>query len=293
MGVSFDTTPVLSRLHVLKFHMDRRGENIVSEIDRTIVFVNPGYVGDWPEVGEIWFCNVIPHNNVYWADPLIRVNSALLMGLDERIRNEMFSALWQTNRKEFEKVFEDRYRQAALETAKEQLEAAHREEVESLKRRISELESTVAQDRILLSTRREDDEIELSSDEEVPAEIAARPERQEEYVPQIPRTYRQPAPGVPEMMRSPQYVEDVPELSFKVTRITPNCISSPSFTDSKYFVHISPNGKYLLVRPNPHGNAICINRCISVGGLGDLAPGPNKELVAEYSQRYGGMLIYL
>ncbi|MBR2254879.1 MAG: hypothetical protein IJ856_03555, partial [Candidatus Methanomethylophilaceae archaeon] len=95
--------------------------------------------------------------------------------------------------------------------------------------------------------------------------------------------------GVPQIKR----VEPVTQR-FEVERIGPDTIRSPSFTDNRYFVHISPDYKLLVIRPNEDGNVYCLNKTIRLKDLG-LVSGftARKFLVAEYSPLYEGLLVRL
>ena len=79
-----------SKLHILRFYLDKKKENVVSSIDGVIVFVSPRYYGDPPAIGDVYICNVQSKGTVYWAEPLVKVNTAMLIGLDDRIKDEMF-----------------------------------------------------------------------------------------------------------------------------------------------------------------------------------------------------------
>ena len=74
-----------SKLHILRFYLDKKKENVVSSIDGVIVFVSPRYYGDPPAIGDVYICNVQSKGTVYWAEPLVKVNTAMLIGLDDRI----------------------------------------------------------------------------------------------------------------------------------------------------------------------------------------------------------------
>ena len=50
----------------------------------------------------------------------------------------------------------------------------------------------------------------------------------------------------------------------------------------------------LTIRPNEFGSALCINRRIRLKGLGRLSPfTEKKKLVAEYNEKYEGLMVYL
>ncbi|MDO5854033.1 MAG: hypothetical protein Q4Q62_08395, partial [Thermoplasmata archaeon] len=148
-----EMSAVASRLHVLRFDWDKKGVNVVSSLDHVIVFVSPHYNGDQPEIGDVWLCSVEPHSSVFWAYPLMRITSSFLMGLSDGMREEIYDSLWATNRKEFEKEFEKRYRESAMVAAREQLEKSHRAEIAGMQARIEALKTENEQNRILLQSR--------------------------------------------------------------------------------------------------------------------------------------------
>ena len=102
------------------------------------------------------------------------------------------------------------------------------------------------------------------------------------------------APGIPEM----RYV-DVPGMTkvnhhFVIERVAPETLRCEGFPDGKYFVHISPKKNILVIRKHEFGSALCIDQRIRLEGLGELSPFTEKvRLVAEYNQKYDGILVYL
>ena len=50
----------IRRLKVLGFHIDRKGVNIVSEIDGVIVFVDRKYSGEKVLAGDVWLFRPSP-----------------------------------------------------------------------------------------------------------------------------------------------------------------------------------------------------------------------------------------
>ena len=101
----------VSKLHVLSFHIDRKGENIVSEIDGVIAFIDRNYYGETVSPGDVWLCSAVLWNTVYYVKPLKKITSSMIMGLSDEIREGVIASLWKTNRREFEKIFEERYKE--------------------------------------------------------------------------------------------------------------------------------------------------------------------------------------
>ena len=278
-----------SKLHVLRFYLDKKKENVVSSIDGVIVFVSPRYYGDPPAIGDVYICNVQSKGTVYWAEPLVKVNTAMLIGLDDRIKDEMFDYLWQTNRKEFETIFEERYRKSAMEAANKQLEEQYRQSTEDLRRRIEELEAELKRSRLLLQNRapRESDEAEPPSDGSEPSENRPPSHQLEMQMQEFQDLIRR-------SLAQPLATKVAGPAPVHAERTGPNLIRSESFTEDRYDVHMSPNRKYLLVEPDEQGEVVCVNRTLFLGNLESLSPynGP-MELLARRSDKYGGMLIEL
>ena len=79
-----------------------------------------------------------------------------------------------------------------------------------------------------------------------------------------------------------------------VESLAEETIYSESFIDGKYFVHINPSKRFIVVRRHDYGSAICINKRIRLDGLGTYSGFIGKcQLMAEYSARYDKMLTYL
>ncbi len=75
-----DYREVVRKLHVLLFHIDRKGKNIVSHINDMITFVDRGYVGERILEGDVWLCSEEFHN-VYCATSFKKITSSMIMGV--------------------------------------------------------------------------------------------------------------------------------------------------------------------------------------------------------------------
>ena len=95
------------RLKILRFDLDKKGLNIVSQFEGTIVFIDPKYDGEQVNRGEIWLCSIRSVSTVYNAIPLRRINASILMGLDEGMRRSIVDSLWKSNRVQFEEIFKE------------------------------------------------------------------------------------------------------------------------------------------------------------------------------------------
>ena len=69
---------------------------------------------------------------------------------------------------------------------------------------------------------------------------------------------------------------------------------SESFEDGRYFVHVSPNRKIMLIRRHDDGGVFCVNHQLMIQDLERLSAfSERKELKAEYSQKYNVILVHL
>ena len=143
-----------------------------------------------------------------------------------------------------------------------------------------------------------DDEIVLTSDPVVRGEsspdqgvLPAIPVYEER--PPSPWVRTETAPGLPEM-RFQDVSPAVRQFRCTVERVGEETLKCDAFEDGKYFVHINPGKTLLVVRKHDYGQVICVNRSIRVEGLGSYSPfSGRKSVMAEYNQRYGGLLIHL
>ena len=292
------------RLKVLGFHIDRKGENIVSEIDGVIVFIDRKYSGEKVLAGDIWLCSATMVGMVYYAMPLKKITSSMIMGLSDEIRDQIIDALWRSNRSEFERIFEQRYKEDVYKQAYSQAKEENQTIIAGLKSTIDDLTKQVEHSRILIGgMESSEDYIVLGSEDvaETSKEEADIQQVQEvvqvpveEFNPVIGRRTMMSAPGMPEVRVADQFQGRPPSMKYVVERVSEETIHSESFIDGKYFVHINPSKKFIVVRKHDYGSAICINKRIRLDGLGAYSGFSGRcQLMAEYSVRYDGLLIYL
>ena len=293
------------KLKILGFHIDRKGENIVSEIDGIIAFVDRKYNGEKVMPGDTWLCSATMATTVYYVMPLKKITSSMIMGLSDDIREDIIDTLWQKNRSEFEKVFEKNYKDAIFQQAYKEAEEKSSGIVAELQAKVADLTRQVEHSRIVLGSREtEEDYIELGSDDEEPAEsrdAATAPVQAfeiqhpaDDFNPVIGRKSMVSAPGMPEVKVSEPLFRQPQAQRYAVERVSEETIYCESFVDGKYFVHINPSKRFIVVRRHDYGSAICVGKKIRLDGLGSYSGFNGRcPLVAEYSPRYDGLLIYL
>lgn len=302
-----DVREQVKMLKILGFHIDRKGENIVSEIDGVIAFIDRKYSGETVAPGDIWLCSVTKVGLVYYAMPLRKITSSMIMGLSDEIREGIIETLWKKNRSEFVKIFEKNYKEAIFQQAYREAEEKSAGIVAELQAKVAELNRQVEHSRIVLGSREaEEDYIELGSEYEEPAVAepainAAAPVQTPDvqrpadiFNPVIGRKSMVSAPGMPEVRVSEPLFRQPPAQRYAVERVSEETIYCESFIDGKYFVHINPSKKFIVVRRHDYGSAICVGKKIRLDGLGSYSGFSGRcQLVAEYSPRYDGLLIYL
>ena len=288
------------KLAVLRFHINQVKEGVISEYQGRIVFPDNGFK-DSVSANDIWLCSLRDSGKVSYATPLIKITPLLLMNFDEDLRRDIIEGLWEKNRGGYEKDFEKLYRNEISEKVQTELTEMYGKQIAELKARISELESQAEQDRILLANRTVDigPDTEMISLSSVAEEVCAVPDtpvhRADEEIPiRIPTAMSAPMPGFPEIRGRDTVAVPACKTVFRVKRVKEDVIFSDSFTDPKYFVHITPDCKMLVIRPHPYGSALAINRKITLKGLGTMSEFRGEtELAAEFSERYDGLVVHL
>lgn len=302
----------IKKLYVLEFHIDSHGENIVSSIDGIIAFIERNYMGETISPGDIWLCSGTFRNTVYYVMPLKKITSSMIMGLSDGIRDEIIDALWKANRRQFEKIFEDRYKNNLYHQARTEARDESAKIIEGLQEKMKDLEKQLEHSRMIIDGRSQSDDsgVELFSEGMEPDAASSAPVVQaasQVQVVQVPVMAQAPefspasvygqyrcAPGMPEMRYTDGMSFGGPSPKITVMRLAPETIQSDSFQDGKYFVHINPSKKFLVVRRHDYGSAVCIDKKIRLDGLGDYVPFSEKvQLLAEYDARYNGLIIRL
>lgn len=297
------------KLRILSFHVDRKGENIVSQIDGVIAFVDRRYNGERVMPGDVWLCTAVMSGTVYYVMPLRKITSSMIMGLSDEIRDGIVESLWKSNRTEFVRIFEQRYKEDMYKQAYDQAKQESDEIIAGLKDKVAELSMQVEHSRMLIGGQGSPEEyIVLGSEDE--ADDGKAPEQaavtspkqaehmsvaqQEDFNPVVGRRTMVSAPGMPEMRVSDTIQWRAPAQRYEVQRLAEETIYSESFIDGKYFVHINPSKRFIVVRKHDYGSAICIDRRIRLDGLGAYSRFDGRcPLMAEYSAKYDGLLIYL
>ena len=296
------------KLHILTFGLDKKGTNIVAQLNGLIVFVDREFqyeVG----IGDTWICKTEPGFNCAYATPLIKITLNDILNFNEQLRENVLSILWRKHGSDLKAIFENRYKAELQGKIAEELKEEYEERLARATKEKDDLESELRQTRFQLETQRftprsqEEDFILLGSDDNSKGPDAGMYGSCDEIslssadVPRSPGIVNNMGvPQVQEAPRGPPQIKRAEPVTqkFEVERIGEDTIRSPSFTDNRYFVHISPDYKLLVIRPNEDGNVYCINNSIRLKDLGLVSSfTARKFLVAEYSELYEGMLVRL
>ena len=294
------------KLHILTFSLDKKGTNIVSQHNGCIVFVDRDFQYE-VAIGDTWVCSLVPGYNCAYATPLIKITLNDILNFNEQLRENVLGILWRKHGNDLKAIFENRYKSELQSKIAEELKADFEDRLERTIKEKDELENELRQTRFQLETQRtpvaiaENDFVMLRSDDS-PAGAVAVPGEAETISLSSSNTETLPpkiSAGIQPVsvqQRGPPQIKRAEPVTqkFEVERIGEDTLRSPSFTDNRYFVHISPDYKLLVIRPNEDGNVYCINKTIRLKDLG-LVSGftNNKFLVAEYSELYEGMLVRL
>lgn len=264
-----DIESEISKLQILVFRLDGRGENVVSSIDGTIVFVDRWYSGEKVNVGDMWLCSVRYTGTVYHAMPMKKITVDMIMGMSESLRNDVVNALWNTNRKDYERLFEERYKSEIHSQAVEEANRESRQIVNRMQARIDTLMKQVEQTNYLLANS-DDDEIVLSS------EII--PSQSRKMAGTDAQSFPDRIMGMPGWHENP----GIELIQPSAERISADTIFCDAFAEGRCKVLISPDYKTITVFKCSTGMAICSKNRITLKGLGRMSPfTERKKLIVE------------
>lgn len=294
--------------HILVFKQNPKKDGLMTMQLGRITFLDRSYNGEPIEPGDHILCTVRDNFDHNVATPVMKITPSILMSFSNEIRDAIVQALWDKNKKDYVSQFEQRYKNEIYEQAKKDIDKDNEirlqelnEEVEKLKTQLSAARFAMSQASIDIgSGKAEPDEIELSSE---PLE-KKRTDRSKDAVPSVsihedserPRRYDAPDRRE-EVFRYRLWSDSIMPLHYgmpEVKRVAPRAIFSEAFEDGRYFVHVSPNKKTMLIRKHEEGEIFCVNHQIMMQDLERLYPFSEvKELKAEISSKYGGILVHL
>ncbi len=287
---------------VLTFRPNQLKGGVISEYKSIYVF--PEQDSDI-QPGDPYMCILTPYDGpkgrVYYAKAVRKIDTGLLMEIDPKVRDEIVNSLWSKHGSQFEKRFEEKYLVTLQKRIEEETREGHLaamaakdDDIKALRTQIGELRNRLAENRPdPEGYRLESDEVVLTSDEEETEQI---PKRQEPVVPQSQPVQHQT--DVPQIQQTGDpMARSRPRYRYDVT-INGNLLRCSALEDGEhYFIHVSPDTRTLLIRPNEEGRVLCVNDALCIAGLKEIfnvgEPGQDNHVEAEYSDRYGGMIVHL
>lgn len=300
-----DLASEVKKLKILHFDIDKKGVNIVSQYEGTIVFIDPRYNGEQVNRGDIWLCSVYSVSTVYNAIPLKKITASILLGLDDHLRRSIEESLWKSNRKQFEEIFKEKYSAEIYSRAYSEAAKKYEAQIKEKNLRLSEIEKNLIQSRFMMDKKVptvQADGIQLRTDDVTEVD---GPNARGDASPSVASVKQEPAPafqwpsnytapGVPEMNIWDVSERNTGNYRFDIERVAADTLRCVGFPDGKYFAHISPRKNILVIRKHDYGSALCIDGRMRLSGLGELVPFKDREkLASEYNHKYGGVLVHL
>lgn len=300
-----DYADAIRLLRVLKFFPDTTGRKIMSEIDGKTVYLDWNYSYIRVKVDETWLCSVelLKGGTTYIAKPLQKITYSAIMGLSDDISNSIIDRLWEDHGDKFVTTFTELYKDKVASETREAVKAEYESTIEDLNDKIRYLSGQLTRSNMVIRGMGDPqyDGVELTSEDIDPFQAAPAPARtSEEPRPakgaDAPKRMFRSAnriPGMPEIQR-PDSEPELASYIVKAERLNEETIRCEGLRDGKYFVHITPSGEYIVVRPNEYGQVVCVRQCLYLSGLNRFMEFEGREeLVGEYSPYYGGLVIYL
>ena len=297
----------MRRYAILEFMVNPKRDGLMAYYKRKVTFLDWNYKGEPIEPGDHVLCTVVEDFEHNVATPVMKITPSILMGFSNEMRDAIINALWAKNKKDYEEIFEKRYKNEIYERAKTDLAKENEPVFAEYTERIEDLTKQLAAARFAMDVATKDtesDEIELSSEpieERVDNKPDSRPMVLDESVGGTSEEQR-PRSNESGILRSDYGMQRYRELfavynhsrALDVQRISNRAIFSESFEDGRYFVHVSPNKKLMLIRQHEEGEVFCVNHQLMIQDLERLYPFTEKKsLKAEYSSRYDGVLVHL
>ena len=221
--------------------------------------------------GDVWICSLDKSKETYYfAKGLQRIDSSFVYELKRDQIEEIANITWDKQRVVIEPLLEDRYKnimEEKLMQAIDDTKEKYEEQLCQMRDSIHQLEQRDAENKKIIASLQEQKKTAKRSEEHAVNETA---------------------PPV-NLADSFSLVKDT-----AVRRDGPDTISSPFFSRSRYFVHLSADHRLLTIKPHESGNVICIDNTMALAGLNLVSPyeGP-CDMISEYSPQYGGLKIYL
>lgn len=283
-GTTDDDWEPYKKTAIVRFETDDRG-TVLGRVNGKVVFRHSTSMEI--QSGETWIVNLVENPNSgknYFAKPVMKLDSKFMFDLRKDQLDLVADHLWREQRSVLEPMFEERYK----ETIEQRIADATEDVKRKMEERMTEMASTVED----MKTRSEEDASVISSLEDKIEELNRMLEVKETEL----KDAKVNVKAVTTTVQNGDVFEqrDFSGKEVEVVRTGPDSISSKSFKKARYFVNLSADHRFLLVRPDNTANVLCVDRTIVLAGLGEISPFEGEgPMPAEYSRRYEGYIVYL
>ncbi len=283
-GTTDDDWEPYKKTAIVRFETDDRG-TVLGRVNGKVVFRHSTSMEI--QSGETWIVNLVENPNSgknYFAKPVMKLDSKFMFDLRKDQLDLVADHLWREQRSVLEPMFEERYK----ETIEQRIADATEDVKRKMEERMTEMASAVED----MKTRSEEDASVISSLEDKIEELNRMLEVKETEL----KDAKVNVKAVTTTVQNGDVFEqrDFSGKEVEVVRTGPDSISSKSFKKARYFVNLSADHRFLLVRPDNTANVLCVDRTIVLAGLGEISPFEGEgPMPAEYSRRYEGYIVYL
>ena len=300
-----------NNIQVFRFSKNIQKDGVMSRYRGNPIFPDGSVMSGQIRDGDVYVCAVVWGNGSYPnAHPLFKLDASVLLSLDEDIRRDVVNALFETNREYYEKQFREKIRDELFQTISEEVASRYEDQMNLKDAQIRDLEIRLDQSNRIIEDSKKiistEDTIELTSEpvmqsvQQMQMPLQASVQNMQAPVP-VNRLSHRPhssAPGLPSVRLTDNPMQAHDGRRYHITRISSCRIRCPDFTNGKYFVHICPSGKFMVIRPHEYGDVSCVNCEMTIYMLDQIVktwePFEEYELpVAEYNARYDGVIVYL
>lgn len=283
-GTTDDDWEPYKKTAIVRFETDDRG-TVLGRVNGKVVFRHSTSMEI--QSGETWIVNLVENPNSgknYFAKPVMKLDSKFMFDLRKDQLDLVADHLWREQRSVLEPMFEERYK----ETIEQRIADATEDVKRKMEERMTEMASAVED----MKTRSEEDASVISSLEDKIEELNRMLEVKETEL----KDAKVNVKAVTTTVQNGDVFEqrDFSGKEVEVVRTGPDSISSKSFKKARYFVNLSADHRFLLVRPDNTANVLCVDRTIVLAGLSEISPFEGEgPMPAEYSRRYEGYIVYL
>lgn len=282
-GTTDDDWEPYRKTAIVRFERDEKGY-ILGRLRGKVVFRDNS--SDDIQPGETWIVSLVENTTGknYFAKPIQKLDSSFMFDLRKDQLDMVADYLWNEQRMMLEPMFEERYRETIEKRIADATEDVRRRSEE----RIAEMSASVEE----MKSRAEEDASVISSLENRLEELSRSLEAKDAEI----RDLKAGGKTVTNVRPKDTGFEqtDFSGKNVEVMRTGPDSISSESFRKARYFVNLSADHRFLLIRPDGTANILCVDGTIVLAGLSEIAPFEGEgPMPAEYSKRYEGYIVYL